>query len=167
MSDTTQEAQVPLVYGEDRLHECFAILDLSHAEGLAAEIKAIKACTTVGQARRLQPTLEFTWIPGGDFEDDEDELVPDDARYAWQETAAVADGDWPPMPDALALEQLPADLLRKLTEEAGAEVLETVFNGPFFAIPLEREADLMNVVRSVGYEVHGDDSLIASIGAEM
>jgi hypothetical protein len=156
-----------LVYGEHRLHECFAILDLRHALGLAAQIKAIKACTTVGKARRLQPTLEFIWIPGGDFEDDEDELVPDDAPYAWEETASVGDGDRPPMPDALALDHLPAELLRKLAEEAGAEKLETVFNGPLLAIELDREADLRNVARSVGYQVHRDDTLIASIGAEM
>jgi hypothetical protein len=35
------------------------------------------------------------------------------------------------------------------------------------AIPLDRETDLIYVVSSSGCEEHRDDTLIASIGAEM
>ncbi len=167
MSDATREPDRQLVYDECPLHECFAIIDLRYAEGLAAEMEAIKGCTTVGQARRLQSELKFTSVPGGHFEDDEGEALPNDAPYSWKETGVVGDGDWPSMPDALALERLPADLLRKLADEADAGVVETVFNGPYFAIPLESEADLVSIVQSAGYVVHRDDALIASIDAEL
>jgi hypothetical protein len=133
------------------------------AEGLAAEIGAIQACTTVGQARTLEPTLKFTWVPGSDFEDDEGEPLPDDAPYSWSETSAAGDGDWPPMPDAYALDDLPVALRRELVAKAGAEVEHTTLNGSYFAIPLDREMDMVSVLRSAGFEVRRDDGLIASI----
>jgi len=146
------------------MHECFAVVDSALAEGLSNEIAAIQACTTVEQARLLEPTLEFTWLPDGDLEDDEGEPLPSDAPYDWGETAAVQDGDWPPMPDQWALEHLPKDLLRELIHQAGAEVKHTMLNGSYLAIPLDREADMVSVLRSAGFEVHRDDGLIASIG---
>ncbi len=74
--------------------------------------------------------------------------------------------DWPPMPDALALAHLPADLLGELEARAGAGVVETMFNGPFFAIPLDREDDLIGVLRSAGFGVCRNDALIVSIDAD-
>jgi hypothetical protein len=83
--DVTQNEQRRLVYGEYWLHECFALLDEESAEGLSEEIKAIQACRTVGDVRRLEPTLAFTWVPDIDFEDDECASLPDEAPYDWME----------------------------------------------------------------------------------
>jgi hypothetical protein len=68
------------------------------------------------------------------------------------------------MPDSYALDNLPRELLRELIAGAGAEVMHTVLNGSCFAIPLEKEDDLLTVLRSAGYEVRRDDGLISSIG---
>lgn len=153
-----------LVYGEYWMHESFAVLDEALAQGLANEIEAIQTCKTVGQARRLAPTLEFTWLPGSDFEDDNGEPLPDDGLYDWSQTASVEDGDWPPMPDQYALDHLAAELLNELISRAGAEVQHTTLNGSYFAVPLERETDMVSVLRSAGISVRRDDDLVASIG---
>lgn len=38
-------------------------------------------------------------------------------------------------------------------------------SGSAFVVPLNREADLVTVVRSAGYEVRRDDGLIGSMNA--
>ena len=118
--ENSKMEQRRLVYGEYWMHGSFAVLDATLAEGLSNEIQAIQACTTVGQARALEPTLKFTWLPDGDFEDDDGEPLPDDAPYDWSQTGAVQEGDWPPMPDQCALEGLPTELLNALMTRAGA-----------------------------------------------
>jgi hypothetical protein len=162
--EKSETVQRRLVYGEYWMHESFTVLDATLAEGLSSEIEAIEACATVGQARALEPALKFTWLPGNDFEDDDGEPLPDDAPYDWSQTVAAQDGDWPPMPDQYALERLPSELLNALITRAGAEVHHTVLNGSYFAIPLEREADMVDALRSAGFEVRRDDDLVASIG---
>jgi hypothetical protein len=153
-----------LVYGEYRLHQSFAVLDETQAEGLAREVQAVQACTTVGQARNLAGQLQFTWVPDIDIDEEDEEQLPDDAPYDWTETGAASEGDWPPMPDQISLESLPADLRQELINKAGAQVEFTVLNGDFLAIPLDREADMVNVLRSAGYDVRRNDELIGIIG---
>lgn len=164
MPEKSKTVQHRLVYGEYWMHESFAVLDATLAEGLSSEIEAIQACATVGQARALEPTLEFTSLPGNDFEDDDGEPLPDDTTYDWSQTVAAQDGDWPPMPDRYALEGLPSELLNALIFGAGAEIHHTMLNGSYFAIPLEREADMVDILCSAGFEIHRDDDLVARIG---
>jgi hypothetical protein len=108
-----------LVYGEYWTDGGFALLEETLAVGLASEIEAVKMCTTVGEARRLEPELKFTYVPDSDFEDEAGDPLPDDAPYAWYETTTVHEGDWPPIPGGWALDFLPGELLGKLTIEAG------------------------------------------------
>ena len=166
MRENSNLEQRQLVYGEYWMHGSFAVLDATLAEGLSSEIEAIQACTTVGQARALEPTLKFTGFPDGDFEDEDGGPLPDDAPYDWSQAAAVQDGDWPPMPDQYALEGLPTELLNALITRAGAEAQHTMLNGSYFAIPLEREGDMVDVLRSAGFEARRDDDLVASIGLD-
>jgi len=163
--EKSKTVQRRLVYGEYSMHESFAVLDATLAEGLSREIEAIQACATVGQARALEPTLKFTWLPGNDFEDDDGEPLPNDSPYDCTQTVAAQDGDWP-MPDQHALEGLSSELLKALITRAGAGVHHTMLNGSYFAIPLEREADMVDVLRSAGFEVSRDDDLVANIGLQ-
>jgi hypothetical protein len=155
-----------LVYGQYWLHDCFALLDQEHAQGLSKEIAGIQACTTIGQVRQVEPTLIHTWVPDIDFEDEECERLSDDTPYDWSSTGDVSDGDWPPMPDSYALDFLPRQLIRALIARAGAKVEHTTLNGPYFAIPLDREEDLISVLRSAGYAARRDDDLISSLCIE-
>lgn len=163
-SGTGSSAPQILIYGEYPIHQSFAVLEAAQAEALAREVQAVRACTTAGQARALAGTLQFTWVPDIDPDDDAEQQPPDDAPYDWSQTIAAAEGDWPPMPDQVSLETLPAGLRRELISKAGATVEFTALNGDYLAIPLDREADLVNVLCSAGCEVRRNDELIGVIG---
>jgi hypothetical protein len=166
MTDEADEEQGQIVYGEYGGDNAFIIFDESAAEGLASEIEEIESCRTVGEARRVQQTLGYTYMPGGSdgFLDEDEEPLPDDAPYDCHDTPEAQDGEWPPMPGAYALDDLPMGLLRLLTAKAGGRLIDTTLNGSAFAIPLEREDDLVNTLRSAGYVVRRDDDLINSLG---
>jgi hypothetical protein len=168
VSDETNATQGHVVYGKYSSDDAFIIFDESAAEGLASELEEIEACATVGEARRLQKTLGYTYMPGGSdgFLDDEEEPLPDDAPYDCYDTPEAQDGEWPPMPGASALDDLPIELLRLLTAKAGGYLIDTTLSGSSFAIPLAREDDLVNVLRSAGYAVRRDDDLINSLGRQ-
>lgn len=60
------------------------MLDANQAEVLAREVQAVRACTTVGQARELASKLQFTRVPDVDIDDEDEEdgeQLPDDAPY--------------------------------------------------------------------------------------
>jgi hypothetical protein len=165
----TSNEQSQIVYGQYRGDGAFVVFDESAARELASELKEIEACQTVGEARRVQETLAYTYMPGGSdgFLDEDEKLLPDDAPYDCYDTGEAQDGDWPPMPGALALDDLPLELLHLLTAKAGEYLIETTLNGSSFAIPLDREDDLVNALRSAGYEVRRDDDLIDSLGVQL
>jgi hypothetical protein len=73
-------------------------------------------------------------------------------------------GGWPPLSGGYGYDELPRELLRDLAARAGGHLVHTM-SGSAFAIPLSREAGLMTVVRSAGYEVCRDDGLIGSMSA--
>jgi hypothetical protein len=147
-----------IVYGE--YGGTLVLLSEDLAQAISSEIIELEACGTVGEARRLDSLL----MPSSDFEDDDGDPLPDDAPYDLNDSEAVQNGEWPPMPGGYALEDLPEKLLRELMAKAGAKVVDTTLSGSFFAVPLDREADMVNVLRSAGYEVIQDGSLIYSIG---
>jgi hypothetical protein len=169
LSDETSEKQGQIVYGQYRGVNAFIIFDESAAEGLASELEEIEACETVGDARRVRETLGYTYMPGGsdDFLDEDGEPLPDDAPYDCWDTGEAQEGDWPPMPGAYALDDLPLELLRPLTAEAGGRLIDTTVNGSSFAIPLNRQEDLVRILRSAGYEVRRGDDLINSLGVQL
>jgi hypothetical protein len=162
LSKNTKAAPQLLIYGEYSHHESFAVLPETQAEGLAREVQAVQACTTVGEARRLARTLEFAWPPPGiDIDDEEGESLPDDAPYDWSEGW---EGGWPQMPGEYSLHTLPGGLQQELMSKTGAEIIQTVHDGEYLAVPLDREADLVHTLRAAGYQVRRDDKLIAIIG---
>jgi hypothetical protein len=121
-------------------------------------------CSTVGEARQLEPTLSCTYLPGSDFEDEEGNPLPDDAPYNWRQTGEAEAGEWPPLSDGYSYGygELPLELLQGLTTSAGGHLVHTM-SGSSFAVPLERETDLVTVVRRSGYEVRRDDGLLGSL----
>jgi hypothetical protein len=52
------------------------------------------------------------------FLDEDEESLPDDAPYDCYNTPEAQDGEWPPMPGAYALDDLPVELLRLLMAKA-------------------------------------------------
>jgi hypothetical protein len=48
--------------------------------------------------------------------------------------------------------------------KAAGYLIDTTLSGSSFAIPLAREDDLVNALRSAGYAVRRDDDLISSLG---
>lgn len=64
-------------YGEYEAHG-LALVDAEVVEALATEIAAVEACGTVGEVRKLEPTLVLTWAPV-DFE------AADEDPYDWSE----------------------------------------------------------------------------------
>ncbi len=147
----------------------FIIFDESAAQGLTSELKESEACETVGEARRVQKTHAYTYMSEGSdgFLNEDEEPLPDDAPYDCYDTVEAQDGDWPPIPGALALDDLPLELFRLLMAKAGRYLIETTLNGSSFAISLDREDDLVNALCSAGYEVRRDDDLINSLGAQL
>ncbi|MEH0934223.1 hypothetical protein [Micromonospora psammae] len=153
-SDAVPTPTRRLVYGHAQLHDCLAFADADTAAEEAAEIEAIAAARTWGEARRLDTRHIDNPVRDGD-EDDEDRSPSDDAAFDLNDVPSVRDGDWPPMVTARALELLPADLLARF---AGAT--NTVFNGPYAEIPMAREAELVAELRTRQFEVTRDDHLI-------
>jgi hypothetical protein len=156
--------QKKLIYGIYGFHQSFALLPEDWALEYAAEVGSIQSCRTVGEARLLLPMLKHTWMPGDDFADDEGNELGDEDVYNWADTTAAQEGDWPPMPDGFALDRLPGDLLNALEARAGAEVVATTLNGDYFAVPAEREADLLATLADLGYQARRDDSFVDSLG---
>ncbi|MET8838064.1 hypothetical protein ABZV78_29720 [Micromonospora sp. NPDC004540] len=141
-----------LVYGHATNHDCLAFVDADTAAGEAAEIKALAAARTWGEARQVQMThLEN---PAGPESYEEDDYA-DDKPFDITELGAIVDGYWPKMVTTRALDVLPQDL-----QDRYGEVVLTVHNGEYLQVPLDGEAELVAELRQRGYEVTRDDQLI-------
>jgi hypothetical protein len=156
-----------LTYGHAEIpHDCLAVLPSDKAQRLADEIDRVKACTTVGEARRLAPFLKEVTVPFDFDPDDEDDLPADDEPYDWEETSQVQDGDWPPMPTAAVLSWADPSLLDDIVTRAGARRVTTTFNGDYLDIALAQETNLVSVLADHGHSVVRDDKLIRRLGRE-
>lgn len=166
MGGEGKEGLGKIVYGEYDRDGAFIIFKETAASGLAEEIAAIEACRTVGEARRLNDSVVYTYVPGGvdDFPDEDGEPLPDDAPYNSDDIGEVQDGEWPPMAGAHALDALPPDLVGLLIDKADGRLVHTM-SGSALNIPLTREEDLVSVIRSAGYSVYRDDGLVNSLNS--
>ena len=91
-------------------------------------------------------------------------MPPGDAPYDWSQTAEADQGEWPPLSGGYGYDELPRELLRDLAASADGHLVHTM-SGSAFAIPLNRESDLITVVRSAGYELCRDDGLMGGMSA--
>jgi hypothetical protein len=130
MTDEASGKLGQIVYGEYQGDNSFIIFDESAAKGLASEIEEIESCRTVGEARKMQQTLGYTYMPGSseDFLDEDGEPLPDDRPYDCHDTPEAQDGEWPPMPGAYAFDDLPVDLLRLLIAKAGGRLIDSKYS---------------------------------------
>lgn len=151
--DSSQQVR-GLVYGHAELHDCLAFADAATAAEEAAEIQAIAAAKTWGEARSVT-TRHISNPAEADPHDDPDDLPADDEVFELNEVGSVVDGDWPPMVTTRAFDLLPDDL----QTEYGNAVM-TAVNGVFLEIPAEREGELVAELRARGYTVTRDDVLI-------
>ena len=143
-----------LVYGHATNHDCLAFVHADTAAGEAAEIRALAAARTWGEARQVQMT-HLSNPAGPDCYEPEDDDYADDKPFDITEVGAVVDGYWPPMVTTRTVDVLPQDL-----QDRYGELVHTVHNGEYFEIPLDREADLVAELRERRYEVTRDDELI-------
>jgi hypothetical protein len=158
-----------VVYGLYPIHETLCFLEEGHARALDAEVSAVKACTTVEQARKLAPTLQHTLFPG--IEDLEEHDGDPGAPWDWTEQGAVQDGDWPPMPDALSLEvfeEADAEAWNEIfSDSVGGLIGDTTFNGDYLYVPRRNEAALLAAFDRLGISYVRDDALLDNLGMDL
>ncbi|MEU8329329.1 hypothetical protein [Micromonospora sp. NPDC048839] len=152
---TTQHQH--LVYGHATAHDCLAFADAGTATEEAAEIRALAAARTWGEARQVRMT--HLWNPAGpDYHDPEDGYA-DDKPFDVTGVGAVADGRWPRMVTERAFTVLPQDL-----QDRYGKRQVTVHDGDYLEIPVAGEGELVAELRERGYEVTRDDALINQLG---
>ncbi|WP_433260925.1 hypothetical protein ACQPWR_18680 [Micromonospora vinacea] len=152
---TTQHQH--LVYGHATAHGCLAFADAGTATAEAAEIGALAAARTWGEARQVRMT-HLSHPAGPDCYEPEDGYA-DDKSFTITEVGAVEDGTWPPMVTERAFTLLPQDL-----QDRYGKRQVTVHSGDYLEIPLAGEGELLAELRQRGYEVSRDDELINQLG---
>lgn len=163
---SASDAQFRVIYGVYEIHQTLCVIEANFARELEAEILAVKACQTIGQAQALEPKLKHVSIPGG-IEDLEDDQSSDDP-WEWSEQPLAQGGDWPPMPDALRFSIFEIDdteAWKAICPDKTGRMLETtVFNGDYLDIPVEAEQALLAHLDSEGIAYTRNDELIENIG---
>ncbi|MCZ7374895.1 hypothetical protein [Micromonospora sp. WMMC250] len=129
-----------LVYGHAQMHDCLAVADADTAAEEAAEIKAIAAARTWGEARRIRTTRVSNPADPKYYDPDEDPA--DDEAFDINEVSSVMEGDWPPLVAERAFTLLPKDLRTRFGKQQA-----TVLNGDLLEIPLSDEAELVAELR--------------------
>ncbi|GGO31805.1 hypothetical protein [Micromonospora parathelypteridis] len=142
-----------LVYGYATMHDCLAFADAGTATEEAAEIRALAAARTWGEARQVRMT--HLWNPAGPEYHEPEDGYADDKAFDITEVGAVGDGTWPRMAAVRAFTLLPKDL----QERYGKREL-TLHDGDYLEIALASEGELVAELRRRGYEVSRDDELI-------
>ena len=149
--------RMELLYGYWYRHDSLCVARAQHVRTLSEEHTRVQACTTVGDLRRVEPTLTRIPLPA-DLEEFEDE--PDETPWDWQaDGLGVADGDWPAMPTSLALGDLDDEDLELLFAIEGVGTVATIFNGDYLHIPTEAEQLVVECLVGRGYVVNRDDSV--------
>ena len=121
-----------LVYGHAQLHDCLAFADADNAAGEAAEIRALAAARTWGEARQVQMT--HLWNPAGpDYYEPEDDCA-DDKPFDINELDTLIEGNWPRMVTERAFELLPEDLQDRFGKRHF-----TAHNGDYLELPIDHD----------------------------
>ncbi|MBM7489127.1 hypothetical protein JOD64_000349 [Micromonospora luteifusca] len=152
---TTQHQH--LVYGHSTAHDCLAFADAGTATEEAAEIQALAAARTWGEARQVRMT--HLWNPAGPEYHEPEDGYADDKPFDITEVGAVADGNWPRLVTERAFTVLPQDL-----QDRYGKRQVTVHNGDYLEIAVAGEGELVAELRERGYEVTRDDALINLLG---
>jgi hypothetical protein len=152
MSETSGPGTRDLIYGRAWFHDCLAFADALTAAEEADEITSIAAAPTWRAAAAV--ACRHVWNPVADMVD-EDPEGDWDGPFNIFEVASVADGDWPPMVTARALELLPKDILAKF-----GSIDTTSFNGEYADIPVVEEPKILHALQERGYHVKRDENLI-------
>lgn len=148
----------PLVYGI--IGKNLILMPEDVAEAYVSDHEAIVALKTFGDARRFVPRGSINNPPGVDDWEDlyGEEGPPDDDPYdAVALVESWEDYPWPPSAATIALEELPDDL-----RDIGEEVENFPFESALHIDPAF-EQQLLETIRSRGYEIHRDDVLIGRI----
>ncbi len=120
---------------------------------------AINTAIHTGTWGDLKGAVDSNPVRGGWEDMIDPEEPPDlDDRVDPDSVPGYADGDYPPMPGALMLEWLPADL-----QEDG-DYVQTTLNGD--RLDIENEAPALKVaakLEAMGYQLTRDDRLIRSL----
>lgn len=159
-----------VLYGVYSLHDSPCFIAEPYASALDAEVSAVKACSTVGQAMELNNSLRYTPAPGVPETADEleDEGLSHDDPYDWSASDAVQDGDWPPMPTALSLDVFHRDDLEGwdglFSGAVEAEVVSTTLNGDYLYMPQDSESALLALFDRLGVGYVRNDRAVANIG---
>ncbi|MGC4782274.1 hypothetical protein OHQ88_06545 [Micromonospora zamorensis] len=148
---TTQHQH--LVYGHATAHDCLALADAGTATEEAAEIRALAAARTWGEARQVRMT--HLWNPAGPEYHEPEDGYADDKPFTINEVGAVEDGTWPRMITERAFTLLPQDL-----QDRYGKRQVTVHDGDYLEIAVAGEGELVAELRALGYEVTRDDALI-------
>ncbi|WP_454778203.1 hypothetical protein [Georgenia muralis] len=139
-----------LVYGYDPFHESLAFLPEDVAVEMATEVQAMAAARTLGEARAVEG--RHTWLPFDEESEDDD-----DTAFDVEESAAFADGDWPPMATQYALDQ---QLFPEELREDIGQVVRTTLNGDYLKIPASREKEVVALLGEHGFVCRRDDELV-------
>lgn len=147
-----------VVYGYVEYHDSFALYEAERARELAAEWRAIYACTTLDEFLAFQPSLKHNFVG---FEPEDFEYMTD--PFSPTDLPGVADGDWPPMATANTLELFDpkGPIIAALRTDAGATLEDTTLNGWYLQIPPARESDMLAVLARHGIAAKRDDDFVA------
>lgn len=159
----TEDDRPRITVGVCEFHDSIVLLD-ERGRQWAIEAAQIDECTTYAQVRALEPQLTVAWAPDLDGFDPED--YPDDAAYDARSSGSAADGDWPPMPTAFTLDVVRADdeLAAVLASDFEGRIETTTFNGDFYALPVDRFDDVIQLLQRLGYQVERNSPLVNVLG---
>ncbi|MGW0216821.1 hypothetical protein ACWDXH_20780 [Micromonospora chokoriensis] len=148
---TTQHQH--LVCGHSTAHDCLAFADAGTATAAAAEIRALAAAQTWGEARQVRMT--HLWNPAGPEYHEPEDGYADDKPFDITKVGAVEDGNWPPIVSTRAFTVLPQDL-----QDRHGKRQVTAHDGDYLEIAVAAEGELVAELRERRYEVTRDDALI-------
>lgn len=107
----------PVVWGATPFHgSSLAVVDHDRAIRLADELDRVRACTTLGDLRRVAAALTLAGCPENMTARATD---PDATPFDWQTSSGFLTGTWPPLPTAETLRCLNPSVLGRLEATVG------------------------------------------------
>ena len=129
-----------LVYGHATAHDCLAFADADTATEEAAEIRALAAARTWGEARQVRMT-HLSNPAGPEYYEPEDG-TPTTSPSTSPSWVRSMDGYWPPMVTSGR-----SRCCRRTCRTGTASVSVTVHNGEYLEIPVDGEGELVAELR--------------------